>query len=120
MWAIIRATSIASWVEDRVPRDLRERDVLRAQPGGRADQDGALDLVRMVERPLQDLHAAERAADRRVQLRDAERAQQRAVHGDHVADREQREVQPVALAGRGVRSTPARSSPCSRRGCSRR
>ena len=30
-------------------------------------------------------------------------AQQRAVHVDHVADREQREVEPVALAGRGVR-----------------
>ena len=51
---------------------------------------------------------------------DAERAQQRAVHGDHVADREQREVQPVALARSPGSSTPARSCPCSRRGCSRR
>ena len=109
MWAIMRATSIASCVEDRVPRDLGERDVLGRQPGGRADQDRALDLGRVVERPLQDLHAAERAADRRVDARDAERAQQRAVHLGEVADGEQREVEPVRLAGRGVdRRRPGR------------
>ena len=34
---------------------------------------------------------------------DAELAQQRAVHGDHVADREEREVQAVALTRRRVR-----------------
>ena len=50
----------------------------------------------------------------------AEVAQQRAVHGDEVADGEQREVQAVRLAGRGVRSTTARSCPGSRRAGSRR
>ena len=79
------------------------------QPGGRAHQHRALDLGRVIERPLQDLHAAERAADRRVHPRDAERAQQRPVHLGEVADGEQREVEPVRLAGRGVdRRRPGR------------
>ena len=103
MWAIMRATSIASWVRIAwratfqnamfcaVSRAVAHTSTARSISSG------------MVERPLQDLHAAERAADRGVQPLDPELAQQRAVHGDHVAHREQREVQPVALAGRGVR-----------------
>ena len=109
MWAIMRATSIAVVGEDRVPRDLAERDVLRGQPRGRAHQHRALDLVRMVQRPLQDLHPAERPADRRVHPRDAQRPQQRAVHLGQVAHGEQREVQPVRLARRRVdRRRPGR------------
>ncbi len=64
-----------------VAGDGRERDVLRAQPCARADERGALDLLGVVERPLQRLHAAERPADRRAHALDAEVSEQRAVHG---------------------------------------
>ena len=121
MWAIMRATSIASWREDRVrarpsrtrcsarsaARSRRRARRARSRPGGRAPTAGS---------------ACRRASRRsRACTRvDAERAQQRAVHLDEVADGEQREVEPVRLAGRRDRPTTARSSPCSRRAGSRR
>ena len=60
---------------DRLARDRGEGDVLRAQPRGRADERRrASHLVGVVERPLQDLHPAQRAADRRQQPRDPQMA----------------------------------------------
>ena len=64
MWAIMRATSIASWVRIAWRATFENAMFCARQARRRAHQHGALDLVGMVERPLQDLHAAERAADR--------------------------------------------------------
>ena len=84
--------------QDRRAGDGRERDVLRREARARADDDARVQVVRVVERPLQHLHAAERAADRPEQPSDAEVAQQRAVHAHEVGDGEEREAQPVRLA----------------------
>ena len=87
---------------DRRPRYGRERDVLRSQTRRRAHEDTVPDLARMIDRPLEDLHAAERAADRSVQALDAEVGEEPPVHGHEVGDREVRKAQPVLLARRRV------------------
>ena len=81
MWAIIRATArptsgrrpglvvVAAGevlvAQDGRAGDGRERDVLGREARARADDDAGVQVVGVVERPLQHLHAAERAADRR-------------------------------------------------------
>ena len=46
MWAIMRATSIASWVRIAWRATFENAMFCARQPRGRADQHGALDLVR--------------------------------------------------------------------------
>ena len=118
--AVRRALGELRVAEDRGARDGGEADVLRRQPRARADDDGPFDLLGRVERPLQRLHPAERAADRRVQPLDAEAAQERAVDRVEVADGEEGEVEPVRLARSRGSPTTAPSCPGSRRGGSRR
>ena len=100
--AVRRAVGVRRIAQDRRAPDGGEADVLRAEARAGADHRRALDLLRGVERPLQRLHPAQRAADRGVQALDAEVAQQRAVDRVEVADRDEGEVQPVRLARRGI------------------
>ncbi len=52
--------------------------------------------------PVEHLHAAHRAADDAEQLVDAEMVDQQLLRLDHVADGDDREMQPVGLAGRRI------------------
>ena len=93
-------------LHDRRARDGAEGDVLRREPGARADHEPGAELVGVVERPLQHLHAADRAADRRERPLDAQVLQQPPVHRDEVAHGAEREAQAVRLAaGRVDRAT---------------
>ena len=87
---------------DRLARHRGERDVLRAQPRRGRHHDRALDAPRLVDHPLQDLHAAHRAAHGGVQGLDAQVVEQPAVAGDQVGDVQQREVEVARLPRRRV------------------
>ena len=106
-------------LHDGRARDRAEGDVLRREPGARADHEPGAQLVGVVDRPLQDLHAADRSADRRERPLDAQVAEQTAVHGDEVAHGAEREAQSVRLAPARVDRARARSCPGSRPGGSR-
>ena len=56
----------------------------------------------MIEGPLQDLHAAEGAADGGEHALDAEVLEQAALHLDEVGDREDGEAQAVRRSGRRI------------------
>ncbi len=91
---------------DRLARDLGERDVLRREPRARAREHRGAELAGRVERPLQRLHAAERAADRAAQPLDAEVPAERPVHRHEILHRDRREAQPVrACRSRGRASS---------------
>ena len=60
------------------------------------------DAVGIERRPLQHLHPAHRAAGDAEQLLDAERVEQHRLGAHHVAHGDEREVEPVGLAGRGI------------------
>ena len=87
---------------------------------GGADRRRSFHLRRVVERPLQPLHAAERPADRRVHPGDAERGEQPAVDGDQIADGEEREARAHTAPRSPGRSSPARWCRGSRRAGSAR
>ena len=87
---------------DRLAGDGREGDVHCAKAGAGTDRQAELHRQRVVDRPLQRLHAAERAAERGVELLDPKLRQEAPVNGVEVADAEHRELKAVALAGRRV------------------
>jgi len=98
---------VVTAAEIRVLLDARagdgvERDGHRrlAETGG---QDGdAADLARVVRAPEQSLHPAHGAADDRVELGDAEVADDHALGADDVPQRDLGEEAPEAAAGPGV------------------
>ena len=69
---------------------------------GAGDRHDGVDLIRKLDRPLQRLHATERATRHRGEPVDAEHVQERTLHTDHVGDRDDRKIRPVWLAGRRV------------------
>ena len=86
----------------RLAADLVEGDVLRGMPRAGGDRQRREDPVRIARRPFQHLHAAHRAADHRKQLVDAEMIDQHRLRAHHVADGDDRQVEPVGLAGRRI------------------
>ena len=89
-------------VHDRRARHGAEGDVLRGQTRRRAHDDAVLELVRMIERPLQHLHAAEGATHGGQDARDAQVREQLAVHLHKIGDGKQREAQAVRGTGCGI------------------
>ena len=69
---------------DRRPSHGREGDVLCRQTPRGADHDPRPELAGVVERPLKDLHAAQRPADRCRRPFDAEMREQRALRLEQV------------------------------------
>ena len=87
---------------DRGARHGGEGDVLRGEAGRAADLDPGSELVGMVDRPLQDLHRPERAADRACEPLDTEVREQPAVHLHQIGDGEDRKAEPVGPPRRRV------------------
>ena len=85
--------------EDRLPADLVEGDVLRRMFRRGGDRHGGEDAVGKARRPLQHLHAAHGAADDAEQGLDAERVDQHGLRPHHVADGDERQVEPIGAPG---------------------
>ena len=79
---------------DRVPRDA-----LRLQRVRAGDRDDGVDLAGVGDRPLERLHAAQRAARHGGQPLDAQLVQERALDPHHVGNGDHRKVRPVRPAG---------------------
>jgi hypothetical protein len=88
--------------DDRAPRDLVERDVLRRQVRRRGHRDAVAQPLRKAQRPAQRLHATEAAADRRGELLDAQCIHQPRLRIDPVFDGHDRKVGTVDAPGVGV------------------
>ena len=85
--------------QDGVAPDHIEGQRLAGQPGGGGQGHHPAHAVRMPRRPGQRLVPAQRTADHRQQLADAQVIQQAALHLDHVADGNGREIAAVGFAG---------------------
>ena len=88
--------------EDRLPRDLVERDVLRREVRCGGDHQRVADPVRIADRPGERLHAAEAAAHDRGPAVDAEAVGEPRLRIDPVLDGDDREVGAPRLAGRRI------------------
>ena len=84
---------------DRVAGDRVPGHALRLQRVRAGDRDDRVDLIRVEHRPLERLHAAERAAGHGGQPRDAELVEQRPLGAHHVGDGDHRKVR-TRTAGR--------------------
>ena len=78
--------------EDRLARDLVERDVLRRKIRRRRDDQRAADALRIADRPVERLHAAETSAHHRSPLRHADPVGQLRLRVDPVFDGDQGKV----------------------------
>ena len=88
--------------EDRLARDLVERDVLGGEVRRRRDHQCVPDALRIADRPVERLHATEAAAHHRRPLPDAEAIGESGLRIDPVLDRHQREVGAPGRAGGGI------------------
>ena len=85
-----------------LPADLVEGDVLRGMARAGGDRQRREHALRIARRPFQHLHAAHRAAEHAEQFFDAEMVDQHQLCPHHVADGDDRQVEPVGLAGGGI------------------
>jgi len=100
--------------QDRLPRDLVERDVLGRQVGRGRDHDRVAEAVRIADRPGERLHAAEAAAHHRRPGADAEPVGEPRLRVDPVLDGDEREVRAPRRPGlRMDRRRPARAEAAS-------
>ena len=83
---------------DRLPAHLMKGDILRGMPRRRRDRHGAEHPLRKGRSPLQDLHAAHRAAGDAEQLVNAEMVHQHGLGAHHVGNGHHRQVEPPGLA----------------------
>ena len=105
--AVVVAAGPGRVAQDRLAGDRVPGHALRVQRGRAGDDHDRVDLVRVQHRPLQRLHAAERAARHRGQPLDAELVEEGALGPHHVGHGDHREVRPVGPAGgRVVRRGP--------------
>jgi hypothetical protein len=96
--------------EDGLARHLVEGDVLRGELRRRGDHQGVADALRILQRPLHGLHAAQAAADHRRPGLDAEPVGQPRLRRHPVLDRHHRKVgAPGTAAGRIGRHRPGRA-----------
>jgi hypothetical protein len=87
---------------DGVASDRIPRQALRVQGVGARDDDDAVDLIGVEDRPLQRLHPAQRAAGDGGEPVDAELGQEGALGADHVGDGDDGKIRSVMPAGRRV------------------
>ena len=113
--AVVVAVPPRRVAHDRLPRDRVPGHALRVEGMRAGDRHDGVDLVGVQDRPLERLHAPERAAGHRREPLDPELVQERALRSHHVGDGDHREVETVRLPGRRVRATTAPSSRGSRR-----
>ncbi len=84
---------------DGLPPDFMESDVLRRVSRCGGDRDGGENSFGTAHRPLQDLHAAHRAADHAKQLINAEAIDELLLRADNVGNGDGRETESIGLAG---------------------
>ena len=107
--AVVVAALPVRVAHDRVARDRVPRDALRVERVRAGDRDDRVDLIGVQDRPLERLHAAERAAGHRREPLDPELVEERALGPHHVGDGDHGEVRPVRPARRRVdRRRPGR------------
>ena len=118
MWPIIRATPMPAFgasshavvvaapprrvAHDRLARDRVPGHALRVEGMSARDRHDSVDLVGVEDRPLERLHASERAAGHRREPLDPELVQERALGPHHVGDGDHGEVGAVRPARRRV------------------
>ena len=100
--SIISAVVPAGVGHDRLTTDFVKRDVLGGVAGGSGNADGAEQLIRIVRRPLQNLHSPHGSADGGEQALDSKGVDQHGLRADHVGDGDDREFQPIGFSGFGV------------------
>jgi hypothetical protein len=82
--------------------DFVKGDVLRGVPRCRRDRDRREHALGVARHPLEHLHAAHRSADHAEQLINAEPVDQAHLRIDHVADGDDRKLEPPGAAGIGI------------------
>ena len=100
---------------DRLACDRVPGHPLRVEGVRAGDRDDGVDLLGKQDRPLERLHAAERATGHGRESLDAEDVEERALRAHHVGDRDHREVRAVRRAGRRVDGRRAPSTLGTRR-----
>ncbi len=83
----------------RSPPDFVQRYLLRRGAPGSRNWNHELDVLRVSDRPLQRLHAAERTSGHREELVHSQVVQQFSLDGNHVFNGNYREIQPVRFPG---------------------
>ena len=96
---------------DGVPGDPVPADALRREAGAAGDRYDGIDLVRELRRPLERLHAAERAAGDPPEPPDPEFAESRPGCPDDVSHRDARKVGSVRTPGAPGRGSVGRWCP---------
>ena len=89
---------------DRLAADLMEGDVLRGMARGGGDRHRGEDALGIGRRPLQDLHAAHRAAGDAEQLVDVEVVEEEDLRAHHVAYRHDGKIEAVRVPCRRIES----------------
>ena len=84
-----------------VPLEMIQRQAHRAQGSG-ADGNTVLDELRVIDRPLDHLHAADGAADDEFDPLDSQELQQMALRPNDIGDRNQRKIPAVGPSGFGI------------------
>ena len=88
--------------QNRLPRHIVERDVLRREFGGGRDNQRMAHTLRIGNRPLQSLHTAQAAADNRRPLPDAQIISQQRLRFHPVFNRNQRKIRTVVPTCFGI------------------
>ena len=88
--------------ENRLPRDLVERDVLGREVRRRRDDERASDPLRIADRPVERLHAAEAPTHDGRPTRNAEPVGELCLRVDPILDGNQRKVAAPRLPGTGI------------------
>ncbi len=89
-------------LEDGLAADLVEGDGLRALAGGGGHGEDLVAEIRILDGPLERLHAPHGAAEGAEQAFDAEVVEQALLRAHHVADGDGGERDPVGAAGGGI------------------
>ena len=83
----------------RLSADLMEGDILRGMACRGRDRQGSEDAIGIARGPLQNLHAAHRAAGDAKERLDAKVVEQQGLRPHHVGDGDDRKVEPERVAG---------------------
>ena len=86
----------------RLSADLMEGDILRGVTSRGRDRQGGEDAIGIARGPLQNLHAAHRAAGDAKERLDAEVIDEQRLRPHHVGDGDDRKVESERIAGVGV------------------
>ena len=88
--------------DDRFPAYFVERDLLGCRVAGCCNHNGFFQMIRVGDRPVQDLHTAHGTTHDRVELADFKVIDKEFLGVHHVPDRDDRELRPPGFPGSRV------------------